>query len=536
VSSRRLLVKLAHKDIRNINSGLKVEAVPVMEEATLLNDQPLPAIVSPIYLTPIGTLFTLPAGATVLDFVYADADFPNGALLGFQMPDGTKYQAKISNRQSSGARVFHGYYQINETHRKYLEGQCYTDQRIYEAGTHTITLVQRFKESGKGCGIELVKASYILPGKQTIAYTCGAQQAIPLTLSYTAGEVLTTYAYTRRCEEQMNPLDAYLKENQLQNWLKAKGMKGATIYLGDCTIGKVTEVTINGQQASSLTTAQAQQKVAGKAFSGDYAIYACIDKDGKWQVVSNFGKTALKPTHTKLKGKEKVLEEEVRKQAQEEIKERNAQAGGTGSRKSAEEKIVLGEDGEFYKESMGIVEAIAAVYDFGKEVINEAKLPEGTWNQQEKPEEYNKSPFHMPSLLAGGSDQVIDEVTEGVQFVQLAYQVVRKPKETVNGLWKAVKKIKPGDIRKLIVTDEAIAKYQKGGDLSKHQGGKDGVRIAMTVMVIWKAAGKSGKEILEKSGDEVEELKDFWLRKEKISTYCQMHVKWLGLQKAMEWK
>ena len=84
----------------------------------------------------------------------------------------------------------------------------------------------------------------------------------------------------------------------------------------------------------------------------------------------------------------------------------------------------------------------------------------------------------------------------------MAYTVVRKPKETVNGLWKGIKNLKWEDVRKLAF--ERFDNYAKGGDMARHQGGKDGVRIAMVVFASVKKLGSKAGDIVENAGEVTE--------------------------------
>jgi len=467
-----------------------------------------------VFLTPTGHIITLPKGAIVHGSCTINGNYGYDGLIEFTV-EGKRYKASGSKE---GVIEFRQPFAMNSYR---YQGETYPTAKwksIQVSQSKEVHLIRVFGVEGTYT-LSLVKQALTKPlhdngGSYAGEFTDALPEKAGQEQKMAELDITSACRYTPTAPPQPKEKSIFddIKVTELQGWLKEQASK-AEIYLSDCETDNVVKVTAAGTGTTQLTTAQARKLVADKAFKGDYALFVCLGKDGKWQADMNFGKETLNPTHPKLKEQKAALEQEIKKQALDELKSRNANGGKDPE---ATDKAIPASsdpaDGEFYKQKLNIVKALSAIYDFGKHIVNEAKLPEGTWNKQEKGEEYQKSPFHVPPLLAGGGDAVIDEVTEGVQFVQLAYTVVRKPKETVNGLWNAVKKVKPSDIRKLIITDEAIANYQKGGNMSRHQGGKDGVRVAMTILTVWKSAGKSGKEILEKGGDEIDELKDFFAK------------------------
>jgi hypothetical protein len=212
--------------------------------------------------------------------------------------------------------------------------------------------------------------------------------------------------------------------------------------------------------------------------------------------------------------REEILKE-IRRQADEEVSNKR-KYNAEPDESVPEFKQSTGDEGEFYKENMGLLKALSAIYDVGKTIVKEGTMPEYIWDSGsrsgskdgEKATDYNNSPFHIPTPLAGGTDQIVEEATEAVQLVKTGYEFIRHPKKTFQGLWESVKSIDADKIKKMAKSLSGVENYQAGGDRARYQGGKHGVQVAMIVVTGLKALTK-GTEIVSNGSREIKKLDDF---------------------------
>jgi hypothetical protein len=122
--------------------------------------------------------------------------------------------------------------------------------------------------------------------------------------------------------------------------------------------------------------------------------------------------------------------------------------------------------------------------------------------------EYDKSPSKAPAVISGCANQLIDEITGVVQLVKTGIDIVRKPRETVSGIWNGIKTLNGDKLKQMLSSASGVAEYTAGGDRAKHQGGKHGVRLTMLILGPVKTL-TNGKEVLEGAGNGISDVQKF---------------------------
>ncbi|MDR1526048.1 MAG: AHH domain-containing protein, partial [Dysgonamonadaceae bacterium] len=134
------------------------------------------------------------------------------------------------------------------------------------------------------------------------------------------------------------------------------------------------------------------------------------------------------------------------------------------------------EDDGFYVASMNGRQWLQTLSDLGNAVWNDAALPQEYWNQDK---EYKSSTIHTPSLFAGISDGVIEEITAYPQLIQLGYNIATQ-KEVRQELWNSVKNISVESIKNAAVDFYEAKKANYTSEKSyivNHTAGKDAVQV-----------------------------------------------------------
>jgi len=238
-------------------------------------------------------------------------------------------------------------------------------------------------------------------------------------------------------------------------------------------------------------------------------IVSIIDKRDKIETetyIAHLGKDALGKSNVviQLKGQglgtdqdKAALEAELSAIASQKVQE----LGGYNAKKSTaiNEKIDdVPQAGEFYVKAMNGAEWVSTIGELGSSVWKNATLPERYWNQDK---DYAQSSIHMPALLVGTTDGVMEEVLGLQQLVKLGVEIATIS-EVRNSLWEAVKEISVESVK-----DAAIAFYEakKANYTSnkpyivQHTISKDAVQVATLL---------SGVTAIKKGGDLAEGVKE----------------------------
>lgn len=91
-------------------------------------------------------------------------------------------------------------------------------------------------------------------------------------------------------------------------------------------------------------------------------------------------------------------------------------------------------------------------------------------------------------------------------MVGFGLQLVTEP-EAAKGIWRSIKSMTPDKVKTMLLgaAQDKIAKYTDGGNIMKHEAGKDGVQIAMFVVGAVKGITANASKITELA-DNVDEL------------------------------
>jgi hypothetical protein len=292
---------------------------------------------------------------------------------------------------------------------------------------------------------------------------------------------------TTKCD---NPLTNYLTSSVLQNWLNSKGLNNTELYLANCGGIKVTKVTSAGLEPTTLTPNQARAKVQDKNFDSNFAIYGCIDTNGKWDIIHNFKPNALKIPVGYLGS---TAEVEAKSNAVANLVINNNGIKGENY------------DDELYYENLDIIKALVVVKDATMSLCNEAKVPEKFWNPADT--KFIASPFHGPTL-SGVGDGATSELKDIPELVGFGLELATDPNKA-KATWNGIKSLTPTKVKKMLLgaASDKLAKYTGGGNIMKHEVGKDGVQMAMFVFG-GVAKIKDGAELIDDLGSEVVEKLD----------------------------
>lgn len=304
--------------------------------------------------------------------------------------------------------------------------------------------------------------------QQTISSPCSDQTGKPLSVAATDPAI-----------------DAYIKGGKLQNWLKTQSINGS-VWITNCKTGKGYVINGTSTTASTTSTTAANAIVNGKQFNGDIGISACYDPDTKkWTINHAFKEGVLTPP-AKYAGELVQLKTTSDQYVENVINKKNAKASGSGVGSMG----AGSGDPDFKYADLGIVQAVLAVKDFTKQIVNAAKVPEEYWDNT-KPE-YKTSPVNVPALFCGAGDQGLENATELVQLLDLGLTMATEP-EMASQMWSSIKNVKWEDVKKLAGSATGYENYAKGGCYATYQGGKHAVVIVVGLAAV---AGKSLKSIL----------------------------------------
>ncbi|WP_428654225.1 fibronectin type III domain-containing protein [Runella sp.] len=419
------------------------------------------------YIMASGKAFVLPDGAKPRFF--QSSVYPNGILQGFELADGRTYIARIFSGAQSEYRfqlMVNGTYQ-NE----------YITPNLTVAGNAKAFYLIRYTEAGQ-CGWRKYVGTYdfVAPQKNN--------GVIPPIESPPANSLQTDQGLLE-CS-----LEVYTAH--LQRWLQTKNLTKATVFVADCGTDNVTLVNAAGTSPqANLTPDQAKTKVQNRDFTTDFAIYACKQADGKWSITHNFKTGALAiPQGGNYTGT--VAEVETRSNAAAQTVIQNNGVRGQSV------------DDELFYEELDIIKALVTVKDATLTLCNAAKVPEKFWDSNNA--DYPQSAFHGPTL-SGIGDGAISELKDIPELVGFGLQIATDPTKA-KATWNGIKSMTPAKVKKMLLGAAAdkIAKYTGGGNIMKHEAGKDGVQLAMFVMGAVKSIGTNAAKIADLEGDVVNKL------------------------------
>jgi hypothetical protein len=491
------------------------------------------------YVTPSGTPITLPVGATIKFNKWADYDqIPNGALYWFET-NGKQYAASLDYwrlRVSGGALAisvdnkFGGYYEVKngviDLSKPYNFSTSDYPVPVDNKVKVIVLYENTFTQDGT-CKLERYVSDLRIAQATLTTVNNSNKTELEETISNLERPLTGVQTENIECPYPYsgvnagNAIDIYFEKRGklLQKWFKNKIKSTVTVYLYDCN-KKTVGYTITNSEAKKITdenqSTQLLNQYENGSFSTDIAIKGCIGSDGLWKYDIKFNNNSLHPNNPKIQAALNDIITEIKNQANDEVKDKKAYNRYS---KDAPEVYPTGDGEQFKKEDMELMRALAAIYDVGKNIINEGQMPESIWDRGErstpaeldtsKKSEYNKSPFNMPSVLGGGTDQFIDDATGTIQLVKTGYEFIRHPKKTFTGIWNSVKTLNKDKLKQILGGVTGITEYEAGGDRAKHQAGKHSVQAAMILFTGLKTLSQNGADAIEQSGQHMDDLQKF---------------------------
>jgi len=480
------------------------------------------------YVTPSGTPFTLPSGAQVGNLILDMGDFTNGALYDFYV-NGKHYMAFESyyGPNNGSEPTFGGYFEVGPDGKCDLTKPYPVSPGDYLPITTTPINVVRIRNTTNPCAMSQDIVSYT-PAPNTpgsIPGMGGAMQqqsgqietSDPVAGTPTAS-VPTGCPVTGADNNSGTELQNYIQHGgfgRFIGFLNTNMKNTAKVYLYDCNTGKAKyEVTKTGLQ--TLTSAQSDaetNKFEQGTFSSsdeDIAIKGCIS-NGKWQTQVKLNPTKLTP-NSKIAPVLGAVEAEIDAEAQAE-----ALKYASVGKYTNDETFDAGNGETFKKQGMDIWGALSAIYDVGKDVINDGHLPEKIWdggNRASGPPladvaaAHSKSPFQMPTLITGGVDELINQTTGAVQLVKAGLEFVRNPIKTATSIWNGVKTLDGTKIMAILSAATGADNVTAGGDRLKYQTGHYGVQLAM-IFVSGLESVSEGTQVVDGAGKDISDIQTF---------------------------
>ena len=261
----------------------------------------------------------------------------------------------------------------------------------------------------------------------------------------------------------------------LKGVLAANGQQ-ADIYLCNCDKpNQYVHVTATNSQT---LTGSAPTTRTGTA---NILVWGCWNsKTEAWQSVKTDFRTApVVNDNLAAKGVSAgMVNDAFERKANALLRQRSKEVSpGDGTNTNFNAEVGSPQEGKFQYKNANLFAFIAGLKDISGQLIKLAKVPEPMWNPANA--EYTKSVVNLPSVLAGGADQTLEELTDGLQFVDLALDIAMEPKKAKE-IWDGIKSITPAAVGNIVKEHAAI--YQQGGTKAFYQGGRDGITVAF----MWK--------------------------------------------------
>lgn len=489
------------------------------------------------FISPEGTPITLPPGSTIGTISLDPGVFTNGALYSFYTANGTEYMERETNNysNSSGASpTYMGYYPVitnGSGQRSWGPGPAFpfTYTPIPANGVVAATLLS----VDANCNLDQTPINYTVTGADPSAIGTGGSlpqnddvEDAPASGSPCASTPITTPGACSFGSDENNPAaDRAKLSNYLSNASTSESLtvfvnvfakNSVKFYFKDCQTGNVTS-TWDGAGQHVLTGA-AQTTATNTFNNGTFAstdasiaVEASVCS-GKWNFNVKYNPNSLNPD-PKIAPVLAQVESTIQAEAADEVKKLTV----PGETEPAQTYNLP--DGEtFSKASFDLLEAVAAIYDVGEDIINTGQLPTKLWDRGTRAnnvtipaqaEAHGKSPFKIPDLMGGASDQLIFEATGAVQLVKTGLEIMRHPIQSATGIWNSISSLTFSKVEQMASDMSGASNYAAGGDLAWYQGGKNGVQVAMILFSGALGDVTNGANAITESGEAVTGIESF---------------------------
>lgn len=455
-------------------------------------------------ITPVGTPLVLPSGTQILDYFYCEKaieyELPQGILKGFKI-NGIDYAARIT-KDITGNLKFLGYVKYdkyaNPTKDDFYKQStigAYTKASIvnivdYERNPLEQKVTSKTVYTAKVTNLDLqaLDKSLDKPVNTTIAFNYEGKPTSP-----------AKKALEFACSQSEGTLAQYIQNDKLKKWLESHKKSNAIILFYDCSTKKVLNKVSSGAsvKVTDNSTIDNSQYFDANLFSGStakYALKVCITKDGKWDVDVKLPSGFLNP-NSKLGGVTAAqAEEEIKKTVKRLVENSNKSDGKTpyGVPKETAKDAEGKELGEMYAESGGLVEVVTEVVEAGRSIVNDAKMPEKYWNGQST--DYQNSMIHLPPVIGGSGDALVEQVTEKIQFVKMGLSLVENPgqiRDAWNNGVEGIKNFKFSQIAEGVASQVSYV-LTDNSDKAWHTRGNMSVQLASGGILFKLVAGEIG--------------------------------------------
>ncbi|KAB7731157.1 hypothetical protein F5984_10135 [Rudanella paleaurantiibacter] len=386
-------------------------------------------------------------------------DLPKGAKLDIRMIDQSIFD-RNANRLMSFQEVTKKYYadplkSSSDAIQYIAEGDktLYPLRAFSTALPEVFTVTYRIDPQG-GCKAEVFKTKLTAEGQID-------------------GPKASVWVATSDCGQT----DEFLaKYGQGLKTILAANNQRADVYLYDCAKpNKYVHVTATQSETltgSATTDRPGEANILVRAcWNSTTKNWATVKTEFRVQPAENAKWSAKRVTAAKIN-------DAFDRKAKELLAQRSTETSpGEGTNTNYSSLLTDPAEGKFEYKNSNIFAFIVGLKDISGKLIELAKVPESTWNPQAPG--YTESVVKVPAVLAGGTDQTIEEFTDGLQFVDLALDIAAEPAKAKQ-IWDGIRQIRPETVKNII--REHVATYTAGGPKAFYQGGRDGITIAF----MWK--------------------------------------------------
>jgi hypothetical protein len=500
----------------------------------------IPPCAGSTFISPEGMPITLAPGCTI-GTLNLDGDiFTNGALYAFYDANGNEYIEREANdytNSNSSTPSYMGYYPVI---RDPLTGQRTWGAGPIQPGPNSLInyasptngiIAATSVLHDANCNVVQQPINYTVGGDvpsaigtgsgleqnddienaPTNGAPCGSSPLRPDQCPGSSGG--TGNSPAADVDNLSNYLNGYGKNN-LMVFLMHFTKNSIKVYFANCQTGNVS-TTIDNAGVHNLSPADqtaATNTYNNSSFTSndaDIAIKASVC-GGKWNYDIKFNPAKLNPDPHIAPVLGQVIAE-IKAEADDEVKKLKV-PGQT----NPQESVNVGNGEQFSKAQMDLLEAISAIYDIGKDIINTGQLPTKMWDRgsrnsgtlPDKAQAHGLSPFKIPDLMGGAADQLIFEATGALQLVKTGLEVMRHPIQSATGIWNSLKTIDFSKIEQIASDMSGISNYQQGGDLAWYQGGKNGIQVAMLIFTSVKSLTE-GATAIAQGGTAMENVEGF---------------------------
>ncbi|WP_144051762.1 ADP-ribosyltransferase domain-containing protein [Fibrisoma limi] len=165
-----------------------------------------------------------------------------------------------------------------------------------------------------------------------------------------------------------------------------------------------------------------------------------------------------------------------------------------GSNTDYNSELSSTQEGKFQYKDANLFAFIVGLKDLSGKLIELAKVPAPMWNPANA--DFQKSVVNVPAVLAGGMDQTLEELTDGLQFVNLALDIAAEPAKAKQ-IWDGIRSIRPSLVANIIKEHAAIYAQPSPSVKPYYQAGRDGVTIATMWKGLVSLVGKAATGVTE---------------------------------------